>query len=94
MCPQELSSLHHPEENPALPGILIKKNPNLQGPLGWWYQLFTWQLSHQTCTNTDEELGFLSVWAWVQLDTAINAPFLLLLLPTGLSWGAWSCRIS
>lgn len=25
MCPQELSSLYHAEENPALPGILIKK---------------------------------------------------------------------
>lgn len=88
MCPQELSSLYHAEENPALPGILIKKK-NLQGSLGWWYQLFTWQLSHQM----DEELGFLSVWAWVKLDTAINVPFLLL-LPAGLSWGAWPCRIS
>lgn len=55
MCPQELSSLHHP----ALPQGFEFNKTNLQGPLGWWYQLFTWQLSHQMCTNVDEELGFL-----------------------------------
>lgn len=59
MCSQELSSLHHPEENPTLPGILIKKR--LARPLGLMVPSRHMAATPSHVLTWDALAGFLSV---------------------------------